>query len=304
MTRRTPSGSLSAVDDPYALLGVDPSATADEIDHAYRHQAMRLHPDHADPTDTAAVAAATKAFVALGEAHRLLVDPARRAAWDAEHAPPRRSTPPGAGSHRHRRTEVDELVAGFEVAIGRAPTWSNVLPTRVGRTLAGLWLEVRNHDEIPAALLRHPELFDVRACAADVSRHHLELLATNPSIRRINLSNGPLGDDGVAVLSRCRNLEQLVLDGTGVTDACCESIAHLSLLQELSLQETGVGDVGVAALARCASLHALDLRGTHVTGHGLRALDHLDLWRMSIPLRVGWHDRRAVRAAHPHILLV
>lgn len=61
----------------YATLGVDANATPEAIRNAYRLQARRLHPDHnRSPT-------ATRDFQRLSEAHEVLSDPARRAAYDA-----------------------------------------------------------------------------------------------------------------------------------------------------------------------------------------------------------------------------
>lgn len=63
--------------DYYDILGVPPKADAGEIKKAYRLLALRWHPDR-NPGDPWA----TNRFLRLGEAYRVLIDPARRAAYD------------------------------------------------------------------------------------------------------------------------------------------------------------------------------------------------------------------------------
>jgi|UniRef100_A0A7C3YZN3 DnaJ-class molecular chaperone len=63
--------------DYYDILGVPPKADAGEIRKAYRLLALKWHPDR-NPGDPWA----TSRFLRLGEAYRVLIDPARRAAYD------------------------------------------------------------------------------------------------------------------------------------------------------------------------------------------------------------------------------
>ncbi|MCA0918799.1 DnaJ C-terminal domain-containing protein [Pseudooceanicola nanhaiensis] len=64
-------------EDPYDVLGVSKTATADEIKKAYRKIAKESHPD-LHPGDAAAEAR----FKAAGAAHDLLKDPETRARYD------------------------------------------------------------------------------------------------------------------------------------------------------------------------------------------------------------------------------
>ena len=101
--------------DAYAVLGVGPLASDDEIHRAYRAIARKLHPDtNPDPRAAAAFADATTAY-------ELLHDPARRRAYDLARAAQRgpraaRSAPGPTGnvtvrgptarpSHRPREPE-------------------------------------------------------------------------------------------------------------------------------------------------------------------------------------------------------
>ncbi|KAJ1819064.1 hypothetical protein IWW57_005623 [Coemansia sp. S610] len=63
----------------YTLLGVEPSATADEIRTAYMKRAVKVHPDR-NPSPTA-----TREFQDLADAYYTLSDPARRADYDQKH---------------------------------------------------------------------------------------------------------------------------------------------------------------------------------------------------------------------------
>jgi hypothetical protein len=67
--------------DPYAVLGVSPSASTDDIRHAYRVLARRFHPD-ADGHDPRAAAM----FARATEAYDFLVDDDRRRSYDLRRA--------------------------------------------------------------------------------------------------------------------------------------------------------------------------------------------------------------------------
>ncbi len=65
------------MNDPYAILGVSKTASADEIRSAYRKLAKELHPD-ARPDDKAS----EDRFKQVGQAFKLLSDPEKRARLD------------------------------------------------------------------------------------------------------------------------------------------------------------------------------------------------------------------------------
>jgi curved DNA-binding protein CbpA len=63
--------------DHYLVLGVSRTAPQPEIRSAYKLRALERHPDHAGPGGAGE-------FQRLADAYRVLADPVRRAAYDAE----------------------------------------------------------------------------------------------------------------------------------------------------------------------------------------------------------------------------
>ncbi|MEQ1852199.1 MAG: DnaJ domain-containing protein, partial [Chthoniobacteraceae bacterium] len=68
---------MSKKHDYYELLGVERSASADEIKKAYRKLAVKFHPDK-NPDDKSA----EEKFKEIGAAYEILSDPEKRAAYD------------------------------------------------------------------------------------------------------------------------------------------------------------------------------------------------------------------------------
>ncbi|GFG72841.1 J domain-containing protein [Mycobacterium botniense] len=77
--------------DPYAVLGVAPTATQAEITRAYRRQ-LRAH--HPDSRPSASNSGADERLRQILAAYALLRDPRRRAEYDRTARPARRDTGP------------------------------------------------------------------------------------------------------------------------------------------------------------------------------------------------------------------
>jgi len=126
--------------DYYTLLGIDQSASGDEIGRAYRRAARATHPDiHPDEP------AAGERFTAIAIAYETLSDPARRASYDraqpavppayrVEPIGPRRATPfvvPIRIQHRRAPAPI-RLLPGSETvendALQLAASLSRLLP--------------------------------------------------------------------------------------------------------------------------------------------------------------------------------
>ena len=90
----------------YELLGVEPGATLEEIQRAYRLLALRHHPDVAPQADPATMAAINSAWSVLG-------DPGRRSSYDAglgrPEEPARAAPPPTTGWQPFEYDDDDDI---------------------------------------------------------------------------------------------------------------------------------------------------------------------------------------------------
>lgn len=120
---------MSKAADLYAVLGVAPSATADELKAAYRELARRHHPDRA--RTYLHRAAATRRMQAINAAYAVLRDPQRRAAHDAE----RSGVPPSSDDRSPAGNEAgpedDRMAEPWSGGHETPPTWA------LGMVLAG-----------------------------------------------------------------------------------------------------------------------------------------------------------------------
>jgi molecular chaperone DnaJ len=103
-------GDVSTGDDPYALLGVEPNATAAEIRRSFRRLALKLHPDRAG-------ASSTEAFQRVARAYALLANPTARRAHDAATRPVAR--PASASASRAGVMVIARLAAPLRVLVER-----------------------------------------------------------------------------------------------------------------------------------------------------------------------------------------
>jgi curved DNA-binding protein CbpA len=89
--------------DPYAVLGLSPQATPEQIRRAYRTLVRQHHPDTRTPGDTASGATNNERLEQVIAAYATLADPVRRAEYDQRtirstpSRPPR--TSPSVRSH-------------------------------------------------------------------------------------------------------------------------------------------------------------------------------------------------------------
>lgn len=80
----------------------------------------------------------------------------------------------------------------------------------------------------------------------------LNWLEKLPELQRLNLSDSPITDAGLAHLKGLAQLEELDLSGTKVTDVGLKHLKGLTKLQEVNLSRTKVTAAGVSELQQAA----------------------------------------------------
>lgn len=100
----------------------------------------------------------------------------------------------------------------------------------------------------------------------------LALAPISANIVQMDLSGLPVGDEEMALVAGCHNLEWLELDRTAVTDRHMAELAGLSELRSLKIYDTDISDKSVAGLKKFKNLKSLYLWKTRVSERGLESL--------------------------------
>ncbi len=108
---------MTAESDPYAVLGVRPDASPSTIASAYRTLARRHHPDVSRASD------AERRMAEINAAWTILRDPARRAAWDRNHATDLAASARAWASTGSGRGATDGYRSGHSGAMGGGTAW-------------------------------------------------------------------------------------------------------------------------------------------------------------------------------------
>ena len=103
----------------------------------------------------------------------------------------------------------------------------------------------------------------------------LEILHGQDRITRLSLYKTRIGDDGLALVARLRNLRWLNLSNSEFSNAGIARIAESSSIEDLILYSTSVTDAGLRTLTRCPNLKSLNLRNTNVSNVGLIQLSDI-----------------------------
>ncbi|MFM8531281.1 MAG: J domain-containing protein [Ilumatobacteraceae bacterium] len=106
----------------YDVLGVRPTASADEIRAAYRQRAREAHPDAL--AGSSAVPSNQADMAAINAAWHALSDPGRRAVYDASLRNPQ---PTPASGSTATRSRVPDVPIPVQRGSGRFPIWPFVL---------------------------------------------------------------------------------------------------------------------------------------------------------------------------------
>ena len=120
----------------------------------------------------------------------------------------------------------------------------------------------------PLESLEELRLYYIKGRITDVGAEHLARLK---SLRTITASTD-MTDKGVALLATLPHLEQLLLDGQGVTDGCASDIAKMNSLKKLWFQDCPITDAMLQQIAALPNLEDLTIHHTRVTGEGFTPL--------------------------------
>ena len=136
----------AATDNYYALLEIEPTASAVEVRKAYFRLAKIYHPDrqveHSD--------ANTEIFLAVQEAYDVLSDAKRRLDYDESlHSAAHHQTPDSTGpvSGPQSGAPASEKTPSKPVATRRGPTIEEEKDARMGFMKAETLLEQGNHEQ-------------------------------------------------------------------------------------------------------------------------------------------------------------
>ena len=147
----------SSLLDLYEVLQISPTADSDTIHRVYRYLAQRYHPDNPDTGDTTA-------FQAVLQAHQVLSDPEKRAAYDLEHQ-----------ASKSLRWKIFQKPTGAEGMAAEKNMRAGIL--------AALYAKKRNEPDGQGMMLR--EMEDLLGCPLEHMQFPLWYL------RRKNLISGP-----------------------------------------------------------------------------------------------------------------
>lgn len=99
-----------------------------------------------------------------------------------------------------------------------------------------------------------------------------ELSRVQGQLVRLRLSNQPVRDEELKLLSTLTNLNRLNLENTQITDAALAELKQLPKLEQLNLYGTAVTDEGIQQLATYPQLKVVYLWKTKVTPQGIERL--------------------------------
>jgi 5-hydroxyisourate hydrolase-like protein (transthyretin family) len=110
--------------------------------------------------------------------------------------------------------------------------------------------------------------------ATDAGVRHLAGLT---KLKMIQVSNGQLSDDSLAVFGQMPGLKMLSLQGNSFSDEGLKHLADLKQLRNLSvgMSRKPITDAGVSHLSDLTALESLDLQGARLTDKGVAALKNL-----------------------------
>jgi predicted transcriptional regulator len=109
-------------------------------------------------------------------------------------------------------------------------------------------------------------------CSEHIGDEGLAQLKDCPNLNSLNMVNAQVTDDGLVHLLSLKKLVRLNLNGTSITDKGLEHIQAISKVHSLQLNSTRITDKGLLLLENLTNLTELAMEGTGVTQVGLARL--------------------------------
>lgn len=109
----------------------------------------------------------------------------------------------------------------------------------------------------------------------------LKDLGLMQSLQILDLYKDALDDSGIGYLQN-RNLKDLRIGKTGITNRAGAQLSNLTSLTKLYLSDNAFGDSGLAKIANLSHLTLLALGHTAVTDAGIKHLEHLPIARLDL----------------------
>jgi hypothetical protein len=125
--------------------------------------------------------------------------------------------------------------------------------------------QVDDEGRVIQLVARGPQMTDALAA-------HLEAL---PTLEDLQLEGSGISKGGMRAIGQLERLQTLRLDKTQIGDEDLAQLSGLGGLRELFLAECPVGDEGLEAIGTLTGLQVLDLNRTQVTDEGLKRLKDL-----------------------------
>jgi hypothetical protein len=134
------------------------------------------------------------------------------------------------------------------------------------------------NDAVLAALAKYPQIGSIQALESTACTiKGYTALQSMPNLRRLVFNKSGVSDKSLAVLAGCKQLRELTIPESTVTDAGLTPLTKLTRLEALDISDAAkVTDKGMATIKTLERLEVLRLNKTSITDKGLMELRPLE----------------------------
>jgi len=120
------------------------------------------------------------------------------------------------------------------------------------------------------------QLTELTLYGSEVTAETFKQIGDLDTICKLNLEKTPFNLQAAKDIRGLKNLEELFLFRSDVSDACCAELIKFSKLKQIRCGQTRIGDDGLVELAKLQTLEAIDLSDCNrVSNAGLKSLSAL-----------------------------